>query len=108
MAIEDQGIRAYIPLPDMDHRTAFFSADQFRYEAEREVYVCPAGKELRFDPPHSTERSRRYRARAAEAMCVLFLAASWWLTRTSLEYISIPLIIGSDYSLRKREDILSY
>jgi transposase len=66
VAIEDQGIRAYIPLPDMDHRTEFFSADQFRYEAERDVYVCPAGKELRFDQPHSTERSRRYRARAKD------------------------------------------
>ena len=26
VAIEDQGIRAYIPIPDMDHRTEFFSA----------------------------------------------------------------------------------
>ena len=25
VAIEDQGIRAYIPIPDMDHRTEFFS-----------------------------------------------------------------------------------
>ncbi len=65
-AIEDQGIRAYIPLPDLDHRTEFLSADQFRYEAERDIYMCPAGKELRFDRPHSTERSRRYRARAQD------------------------------------------
>jgi len=53
VAIENQGIRAYIPIPDMDHRTEFFSADRFRYEAERDVYFCPAGKELRFDRPHS-------------------------------------------------------
>ena len=66
VAIEDQGIRAYIPIPDMDHRTEFFSADQFRYEAERDIYLCPAGKELRFDRPHATERSRRYRARAKD------------------------------------------
>ena len=66
VAIEDQGMRAYIPIPDMDHRTEFFSADQFRYEAERDIYLCPAGKELRFDRPHSTERSRRYRARAKD------------------------------------------
>ncbi len=66
VAIEDQGIRAYIPIPDMDHRTEYFSADQFRYEAERDVYRCPAGKELRFDRPHSTERSLRYRARAKD------------------------------------------
>src|SRR5260370_24681191 len=66
VAIEAQGIRAYIPIPDMDHRTAFLSADQFRYEAQRDIYLCPAGKELHFDRPHSTERSRRYRARAKD------------------------------------------
>src|SRR5712691_881678 len=66
LAIEDQGIRAYIPIPDMDHRTEFFSSDRFRYEAERDVYICPAGKDLRFDRPHSTERSSRYRARAKD------------------------------------------
>jgi Transposase DDE domain/Transposase domain (DUF772) len=66
VAIEDQGIRAYIPIPDMDHRTEYLSADQFHYEAERDIYLCPAGKELRFDRAHSTERSRRYRARAKD------------------------------------------
>src|SRR2546421_8434745 len=66
VAIESQHIRAYIPLPDMDHRTEFFSAQQFQYDAERDIYVCPAGKELHFDRPHSTERSLRYRARAKD------------------------------------------
>ena len=66
VAIEDQGIRAYIPIPDMDHRTQFFSSQQFKYDAERDIYVCPAGKELHFDQPHSTDRSLRYRARAKD------------------------------------------
>ena len=66
VAIEREHIHAYVPSPDLDHRTEFFSADQFRYEAERDVYVCPAGKDLRFDRPHSTERSLRYRARAKD------------------------------------------
>jgi len=66
VALETQHIRAYVPLPDIDHRTEFFSADRFRYEAERDVYVCPAGKELHFFPAHSTQRSRRYRARAKD------------------------------------------
>ena len=66
VAIEREHIHAYIPLPDVDHRTEFFSADRFRYEAERDVYLCPAGKELRFDRPHSTERQLRYRARAKD------------------------------------------
>jgi transposase len=66
VAIESQHIRAYIPLPDMDHRTEFLSSQEFTYDTERDIYVCPAGKELRFDRSHSTERSRRYRARAKD------------------------------------------
>jgi len=66
VAIEDQGIRAYIPIPDMDHRTEFLSSKEFQYDAERDVYVCPAGIELHFAPWHSTERSRRYRAYAKD------------------------------------------
>ena len=66
VAIEDQGIRAYIPIPDMDHRTEFLSSKEFQYNAERDVYVCPAGKELHFAPWHSTQRSRRYRAYAKD------------------------------------------
>jgi transposase len=66
VAIEREQISAYIPSPDFDHRTGFFSQDCFHYEAERNIYLCPAGKELRFDRPHSTERSLRYRARAKD------------------------------------------
>jgi transposase len=62
VALETQHIRAYLALPDPDHRTAFFSSDRFRYIADRDVYLCPAGKELHFAPWHSTERSLRYRA----------------------------------------------
>ena len=50
----------------MDHRTEFFSSKEFQYDAERDIYVCPAGKELHFAPWHSTERSRRYRAYAKD------------------------------------------
>src|SRR6266496_1550471 len=66
VAIEDQGIRAYIPIPDMDHRTPFFSVERFHYEVERDLYICPAGKELHFCQRQTTERSRRYRARAKD------------------------------------------
>jgi transposase len=59
VASEGQGIRASIPQADMDHRTEFFSADRFTYDATCDVSVRPAGKELRYVPPPSTERSRR-------------------------------------------------
>src|SRR6266568_6933735 len=66
VALESQYLRAYIPSPDNDHRTAFFSSQEFQYHSDRDVYVCPAGKELHYFAPHSTERSRRYRARAKD------------------------------------------
>ena len=66
VAIEDQGIRAYIPIPDMDHRTEYFSVQAFTYDGERDVYLCPTGKELHFAPWHSTERQLRYRAFAKD------------------------------------------
>src|SRR5712692_4632448 len=66
VAIESQHIHAYIPLPDNDHRTEFFSSQEFKYDAERDVYVCPADKELHFVQGQSTERSRRYRASAKD------------------------------------------
>jgi Transposase DDE domain len=50
----------------MDHRTEFFSVQSFTYDAERDVYVSPAGKELHFFPAHPTECSRRYRAHAKD------------------------------------------
>ena len=62
VAIEQQGIRAYIPIADVDHRTEFFSSEAFTYDTKRDVYVCPAGKELHLFAAHSTERSLRYRA----------------------------------------------
>ncbi len=66
VAIEGQGIHAYIPIADVDHRTEFFNIEAFTYDAERDVYVCPAGKELQFCQRQTTERSRRYRARAQD------------------------------------------
>jgi transposase len=69
VALERQHIRAYLALPDPDHRTPFFSSDRFRYVADRDVYLCPAGKELHFAPWHSTERSLRYRAYGSDCNC---------------------------------------
>jgi len=44
----------------------------------------------------------------AEAMCVFFLASYWWLTRTSLRYWSVSLVIGSDYLMSKRECLAAF
>lgn len=62
-ALEQQHIRPYLPLPDWDLRTEFFGQRDFRYEAERDVYLCPAGAELRPLPSGSTDRFIQYRGR---------------------------------------------
>jgi len=66
VALEREHIRAYVPIADLTQRTPFFRQQDFQYDAKRDVYLCPAGKELRFDRPHSTERQLRYRARAKD------------------------------------------
>jgi transposase len=51
-ALEDMGIRAYLPLADREHQTPYFGPSQFAYDAQHDVYVCPHGQLLR---PHHTE-----------------------------------------------------
>ncbi|MBA2597713.1 MAG: IS1182 family transposase [Chloroflexia bacterium] len=65
VALEDAGIRAYVPLPDFDHRTSFFGRDAFTYDPERDEYRCPEGQPLpRYRAKH-TEEVVVYRADAA-------------------------------------------
>jgi hypothetical protein len=72
VAVEDAGIRAYIPLPDFDHRTRFFGRERFTYEPTPDVYHCPGGQELRFRKHKHTERTRVSQAPAAACnACVL-------------------------------------
>jgi hypothetical protein len=65
VAVEDAGMRASFPLPDFDHRSAYFGRDRFTYEAERDAYRCLDGQEWRFREHKYTERTRVYQAPAA-------------------------------------------
>jgi transposase len=64
VAVEAAGIRAYVPLPDFDHRTRFFGRERFTYDPRRDIYHCPGGQELRFRKHKYTERTRVYQASA--------------------------------------------
>ncbi len=66
VALEREHIHAYVPIADLTQRTPFFRQEVFQYDAQRDVYVCPVGKELHFCQRQTTERSRRYRARAKD------------------------------------------
>ncbi len=59
VAIEDAGIRAYVPLPDFDHRTSFFGWAKFSYDLQQDEYRCPEGQPL-----------PRYRAKYTEEVIV--------------------------------------
>jgi hypothetical protein len=75
VAIEDAGIRAYIPLPDFAHRRPFYGRDKFVYDEERDEYRCPEGQSLpRYRAKH-TEEVVVYRADAATCNACSFKAA---------------------------------
>jgi hypothetical protein len=45
-ALEDAGMRAYVPLPNWEERYEVWSASHFRYEAQADQYRCPQGQLL--------------------------------------------------------------
>ena len=64
-ALEDAGIRAYVPLPDMNHRRPFYGQDEFAYDGAHDLYHCPAGHLLARERIKHTEGVIVYRADAA-------------------------------------------
>ena len=45
-ALEDQGIRAYVPLPNWEEQHEVWSSSHFHYEPEADQYRCPQGQVL--------------------------------------------------------------
>jgi hypothetical protein len=64
VALEDASIRAYVPLADFDHRTPYYGARSFTYEAETDQYRCPEGQPLRRVTRKRTEGVTVYQADA--------------------------------------------
>jgi transposase len=66
-ACVEQGITPYLAKPDTsaNRKLGLFSKSQFRYDAQKDVYVCPAGQELkhRFNTEEKGRQLRYYRAR---------------------------------------------
>ncbi|MBA3946174.1 MAG: IS1182 family transposase [Herpetosiphonaceae bacterium] len=62
VAIENAGLRAYLPLSDFDHRTPFYGKQAFTYNPARDSYTCPAGATLPFTGPSNTKRINIYQA----------------------------------------------
>jgi hypothetical protein len=74
-ALEDAGIRAYVPLLDCEGRTPYFGSGRFTYEAADDAYRCPAGQPLRRRKARDTEGVVVYRAEAATCNACALKAA---------------------------------
>jgi hypothetical protein len=64
VALDDAGIRAYVPLPGMNHHRPFYGQDEFMYDAAQDAYHCPAGHVLGRERIKHTEGVIVYRADA--------------------------------------------
>ncbi len=64
-ALEDAGIRAYVPLPDWEERYEVWSASHFRYEAQADQYRCPQGQMLQRVGRVNPDGRQLYRAPAS-------------------------------------------
>jgi transposase len=65
VALEDAGIQAFFPLPDFEHRTAFYGRDRFTFEAKADRYCCPQGQPLPRRKTKYSEAEVMYQANAA-------------------------------------------
>jgi hypothetical protein len=67
LACRDAGIRAHIPTMSGGtvkrlEKRGLFLEDRFAYDASRDVYVCPAGRELRRRTVHQGRKALEYMA----------------------------------------------
>ena len=62
-AVEKAGMRAYMVLPKHDERGPLFGKNEFTYDAEKDLYICPQGETLRRQGHDYKERSIRYAAK---------------------------------------------
>jgi transposase len=64
VAVEDQHVRAYVPLPDYERRRPGYGKQAFAYDPDADAYRCPEGQVLPFRHVKVGERVRVYQAAA--------------------------------------------
>jgi transposase len=64
-ALEEQGLRAYLVLPELNTRTPFFGKQAFRYDHAADVFTCPGGAALPYVRPDRPDQLLLYQAPAA-------------------------------------------
>jgi Transposase DDE domain len=66
VAVEQQGMRAYVPLPNWEHITGYLGSKHFSYDPQRDVYICPQGQLLPRRTNEYKSRKIEYKARAED------------------------------------------
>jgi transposase len=66
-AIEDLGIRAYVPLHEGGTSSRYYRHTHFTYDPEQDVFYCPQGEVLRFR--HRDDKHERWLYRARASVC---------------------------------------
>jgi transposase len=61
--IEEEGIRAYVPLPETDKNSPLFKRRDFTWAEQREGYICPQGELLGFSKRVNAKEITVYRAK---------------------------------------------
>ena len=64
VGLEQAGIRAFVPIPDISKRTGYYHSDQFRYDADENHYICPQDQILKLHTHRRGEQVISYRADA--------------------------------------------
>ena len=64
VGLEERGIKAYLPTSNFSQRTEYYPAKLFRYEPEKDHYVCPQGQILPLVSRRRTEQVLVYKPKA--------------------------------------------
>jgi transposase len=56
VGLEEKGIKAYLPTPDLSNRSGLFPPNIFQYDREKDQYICPEGQSLPLYSRRKTEQ----------------------------------------------------
>ena len=62
VGLEERGIKAYLPIPDLSKRSEYYSSDLFQYDVENDQYICPQNHILPLRSRRKSEEKFVYRA----------------------------------------------
>jgi Transposase DDE domain len=108
-AVEKEGIRAYIVLPNHNERGPLFAKNEFIYDAKKDLYICPQGETLRRQGRDYKERSIRYAAKPSacnpcplNTRCTKSKKKARWIRRSfDEEYLQRVRSYGDTEAYRK-------